>query len=152
MSMLCGLVWRPANRGLQGFADGRLPLGSDDSLTVRVGRQVMKYGSGRLINEGPNVRLSFDGGLARWETDDWRVDGFYARPVKHHFDSFNDHADGLRNVWSLHATGLPQIGPDRASTYTSARQWLCGALIVVPSLLPVLGTGLTGGPSPSMSW
>jgi hypothetical protein len=97
---------------LQGFADWHVHLGDAGELSLRGGRQVMVYGSGRLINAGPNIRTSFDGGLIRWETGLWRVDGFYVRPVKPEFDPFNDHPDDARAVWSVYASrALPALGP-----------------------------------------
>jgi hypothetical protein len=85
----------------------------DGTLTLRGGRQVMAYGSERLISAryGPNVLRSFDGGLARWEARDWRVDAFFLRPVQNNLRSFDDETDGRRKVWSLYATrNLPEIG------------------------------------------
>lgn len=107
---------------LQGFLEWHAPLGADSRVTLRGGRQVVEYGSARLISTGPNIRTSFDGGLGRWETGDWRVDGFYLRPVEPEFDWFDDHADfdwfgdrpdDARQLWSVYATrALPGIGPD----------------------------------------
>jgi Alginate export len=97
---------------LQGFADLRLPW-LDGVATLRGGRQLMAYGSERLISlrYGPNVLRSFDGGLARWETGDWRVDGFFSQPVRNNLPSFDDGTDGSRQVWSLYATrNLPAVG------------------------------------------
>jgi hypothetical protein len=98
---------------LQGFVDWRFPLETDATATLRGGRQVMVYGSERLISAryGPNVLRSFDGGLARWETSDWRADAFFVRPVQNHLRSFDDRTDGSREMWSLYATrSLPGMG------------------------------------------
>src|SRR6202011_2140819 len=67
----------------QGFADLRAPIGQDGSVTFRGGRQEMLFGSARLVDvrEGPNVRLSFDGGRAFYQSPDIRVDAFVVRPV-----------------------------------------------------------------------
>ena len=48
---------------LQGFADLRLPLGTGTAFTLRGGRQLLSYGSERLIGlrYGPNVLRAFDG-------------------------------------------------------------------------------------------
>ncbi len=100
---------------LQGFMDLRLPLGTVDTLTLRGGRQVMAYGSERLISAryGPNVLRSFDSGLARWQFSDWRVDAFWACPVENNLRSFDDHPDRTQTVWSLYATwDLPPLGRD----------------------------------------
>jgi Alginate export len=97
---------------LQGFVDWRLPL-AEGAATLRGGRQVMIYGSERLISTryGPNVLRAFDGGLGRWEAGDWRVDAFFVRPVENNLHSFDDRTDGSRKMWSLYATrSLPEIG------------------------------------------
>jgi hypothetical protein len=99
---------------LQGFVDLRLPVATDATATLRAGRQVMAYGSERLISAryGPNVLRSFDGGLGRWETGNWRVDAFFVRPVENRLHSFDDRTDGSRKLWSLYATrSLPELGP-----------------------------------------
>lgn len=101
---------------VQGFADWRLPA-PGGTVTLRGGRQVMSYGDERLISSryGPNVLRSFDGGLARWETADWRVDAFFQGPVRNSLHAFNDVTDGSRRVWSLYATRrLPEISPASA--------------------------------------
>jgi len=98
---------------LQGFADLQLPLAADSAGTLRGGRQVIVYGSERLISAryGPNVLRAFDGGLGRWETGKWRVDAFFVRPVENNLHSLDDRTDGSRKMWSLYATrSLPGIG------------------------------------------
>ncbi len=99
---------------LQGFAEFGLPLGAGAELTLRGGRQVLFYGSERLISMrwGPNVLRSFDAGLASIQVDRWRIDSFYARPVRNRIGSFNDSFDADRSLWSVYATGLlGEIGP-----------------------------------------
>ena len=51
---------------------------SGEKITVRLGRQELQYGSGRLIDvqEGPNLRLYFDGAKAAYTSAKLRVDGF----------------------------------------------------------------------------
>jgi Alginate export len=99
---------------LQGFVDWRLPLADSGAVTLRGGRQMMVYGSERLISAryGPNVPRSFDGGLGRWESGDWRVDAFFVRPVENNLHAFDDRTDGSQKAWSLYATRmLSDIGP-----------------------------------------
>ena len=97
---------------LQGFADVRLrPRGEErPSLTLRLGRQLLTYGSGRLIDlrYGPNVLQSFDAAKAFAETDRWRLDLFYARPVDHRLGEFDDRTDDRRSLWSLYGTLKPR--------------------------------------------
>jgi hypothetical protein len=99
---------------LQGFGELKLPLSKNADLTLSGGRQLLSYGSERLISlrYGPNVLRSFDAGVASLQAGLWRIDAFYARPVRNRVESFNDRFDGNRLVWSLYATRkLDQIGP-----------------------------------------
>jgi hypothetical protein len=99
---------------LQGFGELKLPVGDGADLTLRGGRQLLSYGSERLISlrYGPNVLRSFDAGLASVESGSWRVDTFYARPVRNKVDSFNDRFNEDRSVWSVYATRtLEEISP-----------------------------------------
>jgi hypothetical protein len=79
----------------QGFADLKAPIGQDASVTFRGGRQEMTFGSGRLVDvrEGPNIRLSFDGGRAFYESPALRLDAFGAAPVVPERGVFDDHTD-----------------------------------------------------------
>ncbi len=82
-----------------------------NSIKLRVGRQELEYGSGRLIDvrEGPNVRLSFDGLLVKSKIDSWHIDGFALRPdldKAGFFDNAPNHAVGF---WGVYATrSLPR--------------------------------------------
>jgi hypothetical protein len=66
----------------QAFIDIR-PMGSGTPLLLRVGRQEMLYGNQRLISPlmWANTRRRFDGAVAKWQGEDWNIDGFYVRPV-----------------------------------------------------------------------
>jgi hypothetical protein len=99
---------------LQGFADLKLPLGDGTDLTLRGGRQLLSYGSERLISlrYGPNVLRSFDAGLASVQAAPWRVDAFYARPVRNKIESFNDRFNPDQSLGSIYATRqLNEISP-----------------------------------------
>lgn len=101
---------RPIDQKRLDFQSGFLEIGGETSwglVHVRVGRQELEYGSGRIVDvrEGPNVRLSFDGFLARTKIHAWQVDGFAARPDEDKqgfFDNAPDHAVGF---WGAYATG-----------------------------------------------
>jgi len=98
---------------LQGFIDVRLPAGDKTTLLVRGGRQLLHYGSERLIGlrYGPNVPQPFDAVLLRLEHGPWRVDAFYARPVEIGRGTWDDEADDTQDAWSLYATrALPLLG------------------------------------------
>lgn len=92
---------------VQGFADWRIAMGGQDRLTLRAGRQVLEYGSQRLISSGPNIRFSFDGALVRWERGGWQVDAFAVRNVVPDFDSFDDSSRRGAKLWTLYATREP---------------------------------------------
>ncbi len=97
---------------LQGFVDVTVPVAPDASLTFRVGRQMLLYGSERLIGTryGPNVPRSFDGfkGLAR--AGEWSVDAFYVRPVAVGLKSFDDERDNRQSLWAVYATRTLPLG------------------------------------------
>jgi hypothetical protein len=89
----------------QAFLDVRLPWSETDSITLRVGRQELAYGSSRLIaiREEPNVRRSFDGVKAIANLGDWQVDAFAAKPVQTKTGVFDDDSDSDQTVWGLYA-------------------------------------------------
>ena len=89
------------------FGDVRLPLDrDDDTLTLRVGRQEMLYGSQRLVSvrESPNIRRSFDAVRLLTRYQDWRVDAFAARPVQDEPGVFDDWKNPHAGFWGLYAT------------------------------------------------
>ena len=55
------------------YLDTNFPAFDDGSFTLRLGRQELAYGIGRLIDprEGPNVRQSFDGVKGILHIDQW---------------------------------------------------------------------------------
>jgi hypothetical protein len=90
---------------LQAFGQLRFP-GDTETLMLQGGRQLLAYGSERLIGLrfGPNVPQAFDGGLARIETGPWRADTFFMLPVRNDLQNFDDGTDDTRKLWSLYAT------------------------------------------------
>ncbi len=69
----------------QAFLDVNLLLDREKApnVTLRLGRQEMHFGTGRLVSvrEGPNVRAGFDGVRVIAATRRWRFDTFFVRPV-----------------------------------------------------------------------
>jgi hypothetical protein len=55
------------------------------------------------VREAPNVRLSFDGGRARLEARDWKVDAFLTKPVEIDPGIFDDGLEDDRVFWGLYA-------------------------------------------------
>jgi hypothetical protein len=76
------------------------------SLRLRVGRQEMAFGSGRLIalREGPNVPLSFDGIRLTMRSGAWQVDGLATRPVQNKPGIFDDPPQHDVAFWGAYAT------------------------------------------------
>jgi hypothetical protein len=91
----------------QGFVDFvLLKPRENSSLTLRIGRQEMAFGSGRMIDlrEGPNVPLSFDGFRLSWKSPEWQVDGFATRPVQNEPGFFDDPPQHDFAFWGFYAT------------------------------------------------
>ncbi|MET4701752.1 hypothetical protein ABIE65_004800 [Constrictibacter sp. MBR-5] len=89
----------------QAFVDLSAPAGTGGDVTLRLGRQELRYGSARLVDvrEGPNVRRKFDGGRARLSFDDWRVDALAVRPARIDPGRFDDGIDHDQALWGVYA-------------------------------------------------
>src|ERR1700675_4792171 len=102
---------RPIDEKKLDFQAGFLEVGTssgENSVKLRVGRQELEYGSGRLIDvrEGVNVRLSFDGFMVKCKIESWQLDGFAVRPDLDDpgfFDNAPNHAVGFWGVYATHA-------------------------------------------------
>lgn len=93
------------------FLEIRMGPGEHSDL-VRVGRQELRYGSGRLIDvrEGPNVRLSFAGAVGKERLRTWRIDEIAVRPMADNpgfLDNAPIHGESL---WGVYATHTPPRG------------------------------------------
>ncbi len=76
---------RPIDEKKLDFEAAYVEVGDSDKknwIVLRVGRQELNYGSGRLVSvrEGPNVRQSFDGFKVRGKAGAWNIDAFAVRP------------------------------------------------------------------------
>lgn len=96
-----------------GFVDIGFGASGWDRLTLRAGRQEMRFGSGRLVDmrEGPNVRRTFDAVRAIHASPDWRVDVFAAWPRDPRPGVFDDRRDRQRSLWGVYATRSDVIVP-----------------------------------------
>src|SRR5262245_24693239 len=76
------------------------------SLTFRVGRHEMEFGSGRLIStgEGLNVRRSFDGMRVIYRRGPWLINGQVDKLVSIKRGLFNDGPDWSQSFWGVGAT------------------------------------------------
>lgn len=102
----------------QGFFDLILwRAATPSSLMLRLGRQEMAFGSGRLIalREGPNVPLSFDGIRLTIHSNTWHVDGFATRPVQNNPGFFDDPPQHAFAFWGAYATHRSSSGTTKPS-------------------------------------
>lgn len=90
--------------------------GAPLSVTARLGRQEMRFGSGRLVDprEGPNVRRTFDGGRLILEHGPWTLNGLYVRPRQDRFGAFDDRTNEALALWGAYAVGKDLIWPGSA--------------------------------------
>jgi len=142
----------------QAFLDIVQNLGEEDTLTWRVGRQEMSYGSGRLIDvrEGVNLRRSFDAARLLFRLGDWSVDGFWSKPVNNRPGVFDDVPYPNLSLWGVYAVrplaplpdghaDLYYLGYENTqATYDKATP----ALSTAYELRNSLGTRLWGQPMP----
>ena len=93
----------------------------DHGSSLRLGRQEVVLGSGRLFdnNEGPNVKLSFDG--VRWitQTPHLRWDVFALKPVEdNNTGFFEDHPNAQQTTWGSYLTvPAPMLSRGMADLY-----------------------------------
>jgi hypothetical protein len=103
----------------QSFID--LKFGEEaKSLTFRVGRHEMEFGSGRLIStgEGLNVRRSFDGMRVIYRQGPWLINGQVDKLVSIKRGLFNDGPDWSQTFWGVGATrSRPRIGGGHQFAY-----------------------------------
>ncbi len=99
-------------------------LDEEDRLLLRVGRQELSYGSGRLVDvrEGPNVRFGFDGVRVIARPGPIRMEAFVVRPDPTNPGTLDDRWDPTQVFWgsydSLILNGLAvdayYLGLDRS--------------------------------------
>ncbi|KOS08218.1 hypothetical protein AM493_05580 [Flavobacterium akiainvivens] len=88
------------------FVDGVLFHKEDKSLTLRLGRQEINYGSGRLISvgEGPNARLYFTGGKLFYKSPRFMADAFVMMADAINPGTFDNKPTRSINLWGSYAT------------------------------------------------
>ncbi|WP_177204867.1 alginate export family protein [Hymenobacter arizonensis] len=95
------------NQGFVELGVGKASREGDPApLRLRLGRQELEYGAGRLISvrELPNVRQAFDGALLAIQAGPWHVEAFGVRPVETNRGVFDDGADPTQSIWGSYAT------------------------------------------------
>src|SRR5690606_35153931 len=76
------------------------------TLMVRLGRQELRYGSGRLVDvrDGPNLRLYFDGAKAAYASPRLRVDAFVMAGGRLQTGIFDNTSTRKPNLWGIYST------------------------------------------------
>jgi hypothetical protein len=101
---------RPSDQDLlelhQGFFEYKSTKESRRRLAVRIGRQELNIGGGRLISpsQGLNVKRSFDGIAANLGSGNWTLEGGVARLVRIKPGAFDDVPDSEQNFWGVNLT------------------------------------------------
>ncbi|WP_426328770.1 alginate export family protein [Pedobacter sp. R-06] len=87
------------------FAEYRILKDSLNKLTVRVGRQEINYGSGRLISvrEGTTVRQYFTGAKLMYVTPRFSLDAFVLEADEVNFGVFDNRPSHQANLWGAYS-------------------------------------------------
>ena len=95
----------------QAFIEIGSHVSSTHGISLRAGRQEVVFGTGRFLdnNEGPNVKLSFDGFRVIAEDSHLRLDLFAVRPVENYIGWFNDVSNHGESLWGSYLTAPVRI-------------------------------------------
>jgi len=95
------------------FVDFSFGLVENSATTLRVGRQEIEFGSGRLVDvrEGTNVRRTFDGFRGFLNLADWEINAVAARPRRDQDGVFDDETNDDEALWGVYAVGQPSFLP-----------------------------------------
>ena len=99
---------RPIDEKKLDFQNAFLDVGTSGEqnwIKLRVGRQELEYGAGRLIDvrEGPNVRLSFTGFRTLSKVGSWHADGFAIRPDVDKLGFFDNVPNSQVEFWGVYS-------------------------------------------------
>jgi len=104
----------------QAFVEIGSHVSSPRGISLRLGRQEVVLGSGRLFdnNEGPNVKLSFDGFRLIAERTRVRLDLFAVKPVENNLGFFDDVPNPAESAWGSYLTvPAPIVSRGQADFY-----------------------------------
>jgi len=87
------------------FAEARLWDNSRGTVSLRVGRQELNYGSGRLISvrEGTTVRQYFTGAKLMYASPVFSIDAFVMEADEVNFGVFDNKPSHQANLWGTYA-------------------------------------------------
>jgi hypothetical protein len=99
------------------YAVGGATGSSKPPLSIMVGRQLLAYGSERMIDDrsGLNTEQPFDGVRLRFIGGTWRTDVFVTRPVVVNPSAFDDLADTTKSFSGIY--GSDRMGPNTFEVY-----------------------------------
>jgi len=95
------------------FAEYQLFENSTNRLGVRVGRQEINYGSGRLISvrEGTTVRQYFTGAKLMYVKASFSIDAFVLADDEVNFGIFDNRSSRQANLWGAYSNlSIPKAG------------------------------------------
>ena len=83
----------------------------NEQAVVRLGRQEMALGSGRLValREGTNVPFSFDGIRARIHRSRWSLNSFGTKPVQNRIGMLDDRPQAETWFWGVYSSRAVQV-------------------------------------------
>lgn len=87
------------------FAEVSLIKSADNNLSVRLGRQELNYGSGRLISvrEGTTIRQYFTGAKVMYSKPKFSVDAFVMEADEINFGVFDNKQSHEPNLWGAYS-------------------------------------------------
>lgn len=97
----------------QAFLDLSAGIGDGAGLTLRAGRQELRYGSTRILDyrDGPNLRRRWDGAKVILDAGDWRADLLAFQAVTDERGRFDDGTDASRALWGFYAQAPGDLLP-----------------------------------------
>lgn len=106
------------------FAEYRILKDASNQLVVRIGRQEINYGSGRLISvrEGTTVRQYFTGGKVRYATPRFSIDAFVLAADEVNFGVFDNRPSHQANLWGAYSNLNIQKGGNFDFYYLGIRR------------------------------
>lgn len=106
------------------FVDFNAWSKNDKSVNLRVGKQEMDYGSGRLISvrEGPNVRLYFTGAKLSYASKNLYIDGFAMLADTINPGSFDNKTSKNINLWGMYSKIIIQKAGNLDLYYVGIRR------------------------------
>ncbi|MGM9478876.1 alginate export family protein [Pedobacter sp. GSP4] len=106
------------------FAEYRILKSSSDKMALRIGRQEINYGSGRLISvrEGTTVRQYFTGAKLMYASKRFSLDAFVLEADEVNFGVFDNRPSHQANLWGAYSNLNIQQGGNFDFYYLGIRR------------------------------